>query len=115
MLTHRSTPKKANWPPHPSTGCGGGHLYSEDLRTWYYGEPAFGHSAADAAQCNIMLQPNRTAIKLTSRQRPTILDAPDGRRYLYTGASGPGAGVTECALFFLLYPTLVLLLPKVER
>ena len=34
-------------------------------------------------------------IRLTSRQRPTVLDAPGGRRYLYTGASGPEAAVTE--------------------
>lgn len=97
MLTHRSTPKNATWPPHPSTGCGGGHLYSEDLRTWFFGETVFGHSADSIAQCNVQLEPNGTTIKLTSRQRPTILNALDGRRYLYTGASGPGADITECA------------------
>ena len=97
MLTHRATAQSAGWPPKPSTGCGGGHLYSEDLLTWYFGEPAFGHSAADSGQCDVRLEPNGTTIKLTSRQRPTVLDSPDGRRYLYTGASGPDAAVTECA------------------
>lgn len=97
MLTHRSTPKNATWPPHPSTGCGGGHLYSEDLRTWFFGEAVFGRSADSIAQCNVQLQPDGTTMKLTSRQRPTILTAPDGRRYLYTGASGPDIAITECA------------------
>ena len=93
MLTHRSTPKNQTWPPHPSTGCGGGHLYSEDLRTWYFGEDVFGRSAEDADQCDLALQ-GGAKIKLTSRQRPTVLGA-GGRRYLYTGASGPAAAVTE--------------------
>ena len=115
MLTHRATAQSAGWPPKPSTGCGGGHLYSEDLLTWYFGEPAFGHSAADSGQCHVRLEPNGTTIKLTSRQRPTVLDSPDGRRYLYTGASGPDAAVTECACRLSTNPSWLLSLLLVLR
>ena len=99
MLTHRSEPQVGGWPPRPSTGCGGGHLYSLDLRTWFVGENAFGHSAAGGDQCDIELQAPAASgnlkLRLTSRQRPVVFADKDGRRFLYTGASGPAANVTE--------------------
>ena len=85
--------------------CGGGHLYSADLATWYFGEAAY-HCAL-----NISLSTSRTAlgattrhdlgaqhldgvgdgvelVTLTSRERPTVFsDSSDNSQYLFTGAS----------------------------
>lgn len=97
MLTHRSTAASqgsTGWPPKPSTGCGGGHLYSEDLLTWFVGEFAFGHSTNASDQCDLKLSSGRM-IRLTSRQRPTVLQTSGGKSFLYTGASGPEATSTE--------------------
>lgn len=130
MLTHRAIRAVDGWPPRPSTGCGGGHLFSTDLITWFVGGNAFGRSADDSAQCNLTLASSRTdrmprppsasrgpadhavgglgvgddaapasagtsAIRLTSRQRPTVLETSNGKRFLFTGASGPEPNVTE--------------------
>ena len=97
MLTHRRM-APGDWPPSPSTGCGGGHLYSEDLLSWFVGEYAYGRSPKSTAQCDLSVLGTggqSEVIRLTSRQRPTILVAKDGRRFLYTGASGPQSNVTE--------------------
>jgi sucrose-6-phosphate hydrolase SacC (GH32 family) len=93
MLTHRAVHGSDGWPPKPSTGCGGGHLYSHDLLTWFVGENAFGHSPNASAQCDLQLSSGK--IRLTSRQRPTVLQTATGRRFLFTGASGPEANTTE--------------------
>ena len=37
--------------------CGGGHLYSSDLRTWFYGESTYGGSNASSMQCNVDMMP----------------------------------------------------------
>ena len=99
MLTHRATDRSSGgWPPRPSTGCGGGHLYSNDLLSWFVGEYAYGQSPNATAQCDLRVVgaggvPH--AMRLTSRQRPTILVAKGGRQFLYTGASGPQANISE--------------------
>jgi hypothetical protein len=102
MLTHRAVSKSPDgWPPRPSTGCGGGHLFSHDLITWFVGGNAFGRSANASAQCDLQLRGHRgeprgsATIRLTSRQRPTIFVAPNGDRFLFTGASGPQPNITE--------------------
>jgi hypothetical protein len=111
MLTHRAVPRsKAGWPPSPSTGCGGGHLYSLDLRNWFFGENAFGHNSSNDAQCDIQIAAHaqdfgrQENTQLTSRQRPTVYVDRDGSQYLYTGASGNSAGpnVTEYGHSFTL-------------
>ena len=58
------------------------------------------HSALATDECDITLQHvagggGGIKIRLTQWQWSTVLEAPGGRRYLYTGASGPTAGVTE--------------------
>merc|ERR1719272_2498194 len=87
MLTHRAIHSSDGWPPRPSTGCGGGHLFSEDLLTWFVGEFAFGHSTNASDQCDLKLSSGRADIRLTSRQRPTVLQTSGGKSFLYTGAS----------------------------
>eukprot|EP00040_Diaphanoeca_grandis_P002487 m.21872 g.21872 ORF g.21872 m.21872 type:complete len:499 (+) comp13590_c0_seq1:256-1752(+) len=74
-------------PPITPAMCGGGHLFSPDLLTWWYGEDVYGQADTSVAQCMITFSPNiRT--KLTSRQRPTVFeDVKNGARYLYNGAS----------------------------
>lgn len=73
--------------------CGGGHLFSTDLSTWFFGENVYDHSAEGAAQCDIHFAAaggGRGApvkARLTSRERPTMYTAPDGSRYLFTGAA----------------------------
>jgi len=67
--------------------CGGGHLYSTDLKVWFFGENVYGATGAADEQCNLLVRPN-TQINLTSRERPTIFDdTATGKRYLFTGAS----------------------------
>lgn len=114
QLTHRAVKVSDGWPPHPSTGCGGGHLFSLDLITWYIGGNAFGRSANDSAQCDISMRSDsmevsqitepgsasrttqiENTIRLTSRQRPTVFQTSTGRQFLYTGASGPSPNITE--------------------
>jgi hypothetical protein len=75
------------YPPLGDQYCGGGHLFSPDLRTWWYGEAVYGQSDSADAQCMITFSGNiRT--HLTSRERPTIFeDVKGGGRYLFTGAS----------------------------
>ena len=80
-------------PPRPSTGCGGGHLFSSDLITWFVGAGAYGRSPNASAQCDLELASG--TIRLTSRQRPTLLRAADGKTFLFTGASGPLPNITE--------------------
>ena len=95
MLTHRAVATTHGWPPRPSTGCGGGHLFSEDLLTWFVGGNCYGRSANNSAQCDVQIGGQTQKLRLTSRQRPTVLVAADGRAFLYTGVSGPQANITE--------------------
>jgi hypothetical protein len=80
-------------PPLGPWLCGGGHIFSENLHDWFFGESVYGGSPLASAQCNITLAPADVRIALTSRQRATIFeDSASGsqagrRRYLYTGAS----------------------------
>jgi hypothetical protein len=68
--------------------CGIGHLYSEDLRTWFFGEYALGPGGAAAAQCDVTFEGGGSQTRLTSRERPTMFtDAVSGRSFLFTGAS----------------------------
>ena len=62
--------------------CGGGHLYSRDLVTWYVGETVFGtgnqcsiqfsqaHQARESDGADVSSTPTTTL--LTSRERPVI-------------------------------------------
>ena len=67
--------------------CGGGHLFSRDLFTWYIGETVFG----TGNQCSLELARRNggsTSVLLTSRERPAIFaDPASGARYIYTGAA----------------------------
>lgn len=85
-----TTRRLAKMPAPPPLGpwlCGGGHIFSENLNDWFFGENVYGGSPAASAQCNITLEPS-IHIALTSRQRATVFeDRPSGRRFLYTGAS----------------------------
>jgi hypothetical protein len=91
--------------------CGGGHLYSTNLSTWYFGEAvyhcALNMSASDgqsrSAAASTVASGDAsgavegaeglggvgvTEVTLTSRERPTIFhDSSDNSLYLYTGAS----------------------------
>ena len=92
MLTRRAVKYAGGY-------CGGGHLYSTDLKTWFFGENVYGGSSkSDSAQCNInMLPPTK---KGDHSERDT-----DARAGAGTGAgagagadAGAGAGVTQAEL-----------------
>jgi len=75
--------------------CGGGHLYSSDLLTWYFGENIYGDKGTAGEQCGLVIEADGGGLKkvqLSARQRPTVfMDGPGGPRYLFNGAS---AGAT---------------------
>ena len=71
-----------------------GHLYSTDLRTWYFGENVYGHTGAAREQCSLTIDAQNGSaeqVQLSARQRPTIFrDGPSGPQYLFNGASSSG-------------------------
>ena len=86
----------------PDGLCGGGHLYSLDLKDWFFGEAVYAHSPDAGSQCNVELRAGPTRprarhgggapasvqrMRFTSRQRPTLFTDVDGSRYLYNGVS----------------------------
>lgn len=93
MITHRAV-TDPRYPPAPapcgpplgSALCGGGHLFSKDLRAWFSGESVYHRNASAMAQCLVTFEDGET-VRFTSRQRPTMLLDDRGRRFLFNGAS----------------------------